>query len=623
MQTQEIRDFFDGLNHDYLAAHKRKEELFWATYMATSDDHAGFARAERDYKAFVSDPARLRSVRERVAELGRRPEAAGDTEEAELLAGLVGWRAFFEASAIEGESGQADMARIIALEAELFEKRQKLRLRHINERGEVEDATLGSLLMNESANPDEAARESSLSALRGLERWVLDNGLLEIVKARNAFARGQGCRDFFDYKVRKSESMTPEALFEILDDFERRTASANARGLASLEAKFGAAALKPWNLRYRMSGDVTRDSDPYFPFDLALERWATSFRRLGINYRGAVMQLDLLEREGKFQNGFCHGPVPAFLDRGKWVSAHVNFTSEGRPDQVGSGFRALETLFHEGGHAAHFANVTRNAPCFSQEYAPTSMAYAETQSMFCDSILSDPDWLTRYAKRADGTPMPPELIKRRIESGQPFRAYGERMTLVVPYFERALYELSDGELEPDRVLQMARDAELRILGAESARPLLAIPHLLNQESAASYHGYLLAHMAVYQTRAWFLDAYGYIADNPAVGRLLADKYWAPGNSLTHDQTIRALTGEGFSARYLAEACDATSEEAWAAAEEAIAASRSRAYPSDYPASLGADIAIVHGVETIADNSTSEAKMCADFAAWVRAKYPRH
>jgi hypothetical protein len=371
-----------------------------------------------------------------------------------------------------------------------------------------------------------------------------------------------------------------------------------------------------------MNGDVLRESDPYFPFELALQRWQESFRRIGIAFRGASLNLDLLEREGKYQNGFCHAPLPAYFDEGTWVPARVNFSSEGSPRQVGSGQSAIHTLFHEGGHAAHFANVRQNSPCFSQEFPPTSMAYAETQSMFCDSILGDADWLTRYAKKIDGAPMPSELIKKRIERSQPFRAFDKRMLLVVPYFERALYALGDSDLEADRILALARDTERRILGLESPRPLMAIPHLLNQEASAGYHGYLLADMAVYQTRVWLLDRYGYIADNPEVGRLLAEKYWAPGNSLAHDQTLRSLTGEGFSGRSLADACDALPEEAWAAAEESIAASRSRSYPTDFPTSLDAGIAVVHGLETIADNSTSEAKMCEDFAAWVRAKYPR-
>ena len=137
------------------------------------------------------------------------------------------------------------------------------------------------------------------------------------------------------------------------------------------------------------------------PFGLALRRWIESFRRLGIQFRGATMQLDLLERPGKYQNGFCHGPVPSWINEtGRWIPAAINFTAEAKPDQVGSGLRAINTLFHEGGHAAHFANVVQNSPCFSQEYAPTSMAYAETQSMFCDSLLSDADWLMRYARNA-------------------------------------------------------------------------------------------------------------------------------------------------------------------------------------------------------------------------------
>jgi oligoendopeptidase F len=626
MNSTEIRAFFDALNHDYLATHRRKEDLFWATYMATSEDYEGFATAEKAWKAFVSDDSRLKAVRERLAALKAMPPAqagsAEATERAELLKGLSGWRALFEANIVEGEEGRRGMDSIVSLEAELFGKRQKLVLRHRNEKGEEEEATLGMLLTNESANPDEAARKSSHVALRGLERWVLENGFIEVVKARNAFARSQGRADFFDFKVRKSEAMTPDELFAILDDFERRTAEANRRGIASIAAAKGPEALEPWNVRYHMSGDVTREMDPYFPFAMALERWTESFRRLGIQYRGATLQLDLLERKGKYQNGFCHGPVPAFFDKGKWVPGAINFTSEGKPDQVGSGFRALSTLFHEGGHAAHFANETGNSPCFSQEFPPTSMAYAETQSMFCDSIIKDADWLSRYARSADGKPMPQELIRKRIEKTQPYRAFDERTLLVVPYFERALYALPDSELTEGGILALARETETRILGVESHRPLLAIPHLLNQESAASFHGYLLANMAVYQTRAWFLNKFGYIADNPAVGPLLAEKYWAPGNSVTHDETLHALTGEGFSARYLAEDCNRSAEEAWAEAEASIKAAGSRAYPTDFPAQLGATIRIIDGKTVLADNSVSEKKMCQDFARVVGERYPK-
>jgi len=73
---------------------------------------------------------------------------------------------------IRGRRRPGRHGQIVALEAELFEKRQKRKLRHLNENGEVAEATLGALATNMAANPDEAARESSLSALRGLEEWI-------------------------------------------------------------------------------------------------------------------------------------------------------------------------------------------------------------------------------------------------------------------------------------------------------------------------------------------------------------------------------------------------------------------------------------------------------------------
>jgi len=297
------------------------------------------------------------------------------------------------------------------------------------------------------------------------------------------------------------------------------------------------------------------------------------------------------------------------------VPAVVNFTSLADPAQVGSGWSGLNTLFHEGGHAAHFANVTGNAPCFSQEFPPTSMAYAETQSMFCDSLLDDADWLKRYARNAAGEAVPDALIKEMIEARQPFRAFNERQIALVAYFERDLYAMDEAERTPDAVLALARKWERKIVGVESPRPLLAIPHLLNQESACAYHGYLLALMAVEQTRAYFLKRDGYLTDNPRIGPDLAAYYWGPGNGISHDETLRSLTGEGFSAVPLAEACNLSAAEAWQQAQACMAAAQQRPAAGE-GSPLDAHIRVVHGAELIADNSESETRMLADFEAWI-------
>ncbi|WP_303844677.1 M3 family metallopeptidase [Aeromonas sobria] len=599
------RNYFNQLNADYLQVHRCKEDLFWSTYMGTSDDQPGFTAAEQAYKAFCANPARLPALREMLAQ----------AEQDDLKRGLQGWIAFFECNVIEDPAAAALMDELVAAEADLFARRKGLKLTLLDEQGQQVAGSLPAASTSLAASPNEAVRQSALAMFHTLEQWVVGNGFLEVMAIRNRFARAMGYRDYFDYKVRKNEQMSPAQLFAILDDFIARTDARLQQSLAELKAAKGEAALLPHNLRYSVSGDVTRQLDPYVPFSRALKDWVESFRRLGIQYRGATLTLDLLTREGKYENGFCHGPVPSFFQQGEWVPAVVNFTSLADPAQVGSGWSGLNTLFHEGGHAAHFANVTGNAPCFSQEFPPTSMAYAETQSMFCDSLLDDADWLKRYAKNAVGEAIPDELIKEMIAARQPFRVFNERQIALVAYFERDLYAMDEAERTPEAVLALARQWERKIVGVESPRPLLAIPHLLNQESACAYHGYLLALMAVEQTRAYFLGRDGYLTDNPRIGPDLAAHYWGPGNGMSHDETLRSLTGEGFSAVPLAEACNLSAAESWLQAQACMAAAQQRpAVGEGTP--LDAHIRVVHGAELIADNRESETRMLADFEAWV-------
>ena len=180
---------FDTLNTDYLTVHKTKEDLFWDTYMAISDDHAGFARAEGDYKNFISDPTRLAQVRAALDSLKAAPESA---DKAALQQGLQGWLALFECNIVDSDEARRLMGELIAQESALFGKRSKLVMHHTSEAGVQEEATLSMLSTNLGTNQNEAARQSSLDALLGLEQWVLDNGFLDIVKTRNAFAPRPG-----------------------------------------------------------------------------------------------------------------------------------------------------------------------------------------------------------------------------------------------------------------------------------------------------------------------------------------------------------------------------------------------------------------------------------------------
>lgn len=210
----------------------------------------------------------------------------------------------------------------------------------------------------------------------------------------------------FPDKVTQAEGFGKAQLFEMLDVLEQDTRPLMEAARAKLAKDKGASALEPWNTGFLMAGDVTKKMDPFFPFEKSVERWGRSFAKLGIAYKGATMDLDLLDRKRKYSNGFCHWPQPAWVKPdGTWQPSVAHFTSLADPAAVGSGLTGLTTLMHEAGHAAHFANIAMPSPLFSQERAPTSVPYAELQSMFLDSLVGDAAWRVRYAKDRDGAAM--------------------------------------------------------------------------------------------------------------------------------------------------------------------------------------------------------------------------
>jgi Zn-dependent oligopeptidase len=302
----------------------------------------------------------------------------------------------------------------------------------------------------------------------------------------------------------------------------------------------------------------------------------------------------------------------------------ANFTSLADPTAVGSGHTALKTLLHEAGHAAHFANVVQPSPLFSQERAPTSVAYAETQSMFLDSLLEDSAWNAKYAKHAKTSEVIPfDILKENIEATHPFAVFPLRAMLAVSYFEKALYELPEEELTVESIENLADQIEMTIQGGLSPRPLLSVPHLVSDEASCYYHGYTMAEMAVYQTRNFFLEKYGYIVDNPEVGPTLTTAYWSAGNSkpfldLVHDLTGKPLTG------------DAWVEKLKEPLEDKIAkeeANYNRAIQEgpvhhDQPLEKLLDMTVrfVHGDDLIADSSKSGViGACHEFESYIHAQ----
>ncbi|MEO6094720.1 MAG: M3 family metallopeptidase [Fibrobacteria bacterium] len=610
-----VNPLLEELNRTYLKAHFEKEDAFWKDKMALAARVPGdFEKKEIRLQTWISDPKYLPALRAELAKPGLT---------AEDRIGLQGWMRFFEVHAIENPEAKALANRIVEMEGRLQEARQAMKLGYIDPAtGAFTPASSIRLGLLVRTSQDEALRKAAHRGLQTIEREMLDLGFLEIVRERNKLGRMLGYEDYYDYKVKRNEGFSKQVLFDILEDLERSTREACKASIDGLAKASGASAREGWNFLYLTAGDVTSQMDPYFGFGKALGRWGRSFTALGIRYRGATLTLDLLDRKGKYENGFMHGPVPGFMDAGEYAPASINFTANAIPGQVGSGHRATETLFHEGGHAAHFSNILMPSPCFSQEYAPTSVAFAETQSMFLDSFIETPEWLLRYARDEHGMPMPLDLIRENIIKKQPFKAFSLRAMLTVCFAEKAIYEMPDAELVADNVIKTLRGIErdMQFLN-EGTRPVLSVPHLLSGESSAYYHGYVLAEMAVHQTRRFFLMRDGALVDNPNIGRDLAEHYWKPGNARTFLEMVQGLTGRPFGADATVEMVNKPLPEALTEVE--TAQRRNAGAVADRKVDLDAVIRIVHGDELIASNENGESFDDIErvFAAWLLKRDP--
>ncbi|MEE2907284.1 MAG: M3 family metallopeptidase [Planctomycetota bacterium] len=602
----------DRLNREYSQLHTAKEEAFWQSYMGLGDDSKAdrrlLDRLETELQGWLQAPERLEEV------TGQLQGAAEGLEDDSSFIALQGWHKTLSAHAIDSQEARDLASQIIEAEGLMAEARGSMQLGYRDAEGDFHKASSVRLGVMLGTDPDETLRRAAWNGLRDIETFVLENGFIELVRMRNRLGRMLGGEDYYDWKVSRVEGLSKADIFSRLDELESLTRESSQRGLADLDE----AAVTPWNIRFHTEGDLIRQRDPWFPFREGIQRWGQSFAGLGITYDGATMVLDLLDRSGKYENGFMHGPEISWLDGETRHRARIHFTANAIPGMPGSGERALTTLFHEGGHAAHFANVCMPSPCFGQEFAPTSVAFAEIQSMFLDSLTGDPDWQRRYALDASGSPMPVELIEQGIRQVQPHAAWKIRHMMAVCYAERAIYELPEDQLTPDGILNAIRSAERRLVLLEegSPRPVLSVPHLLSGEASAYYHGYVLAQMGVEQTRNAFMKRDGHLLDNPEIGPSLKTHYWRPGNSKSMDEMLIGLTGQPLGAAALASRVNRSVKQSMEEARSAI--EREPKLPRfEGDIELDARMTVIHGRDEVASLESGEFERFAEaFATWI-------
>jgi hypothetical protein len=160
--------------------------------------------------------------------------------------------------------------------------------------------------------------------------------------------------------------------------------------------------------------------DGAFPSGRALEALETTLAGLGVE-RGSV-QVDSDSRPTKSPRAFC---APVLVPD----EVHLVFPAVG-------GREDFDALFHEAGHAWHYANVDRNLPVEARYLGDNSVT--EGFAFLMEHLLSDATWLQRILGVDDPNPL--------IRYSQALR-----LLFLRRYCAKLLYEieLHGGGLGPD------------------------------------------------------------------------------------------------------------------------------------------------------------------------------
>ena len=597
MQTP--KSLLKRLNTTYCNLHEAYEKEYWLSYMwdKTAGKRMNKCQAARD--AFRGD-ATLRAE----VVMAIRGAKAKDKD------GLKQWLRFFDLYQTP-DSVSGLRKEIADIEAHILKIRGEREEGYIDPKsGKFVQASENKMKTMISTNPDEVVRKACFDALNRLPLTTLDL-YVEVIQKRNEYARALGHEDFYAYKLSIDERMTKKDLFSLFDSIYEKTkyAFGNIQKLETSMPRLR----KPWNFGYMMAGSFTKEEDPFFSFDKALMYWGVSFAALGIDMAGGTITLDLLDRKGKYNNGFCHWPKLVSYNGTIRHPGAANFTCTAIPGQIGSGLQGVETLFHEGGHAAHLLNSTEKNVCLNSEYPPQSTSWAETQSMFMDTISSSIEWKTRYATDASGRPYPFDLFERKIRKLHVLRPLGLMSMIAVCRFEKEIYE--SAHLTGEKVLEIAR----RVFRAHFERSedylmLLNIPHIYAWESSAYYHGYALAELGLQQWREYFYDKYGYIVDNPKVGKEMK-RVWKYAARYSSNEFIKMATGKKLSPDAYLKYATASIDDILSTAKAKIARlDRIKRYTK--PVDLNAHITLMHGKKKIADNSDGFESMAETYSRWL-------
>ncbi len=253
------------------------------------------------------------------------------------------------------------------------------------------------------------------------------------------------------------------------------------------------------------------DLDHGFPPDRALPALRATLAELGVDLaRQRNIELDLAQRPRKLPRPFC-APIRV---PGRIVL--VVLPQGGREDYA--------ALFHEAGHAEHFAHASPSLP--AEERLLGDNAVTEGFAFLLEHLVADPAWLSA---RLDFGRSDDYLARSALQ----------KLALVRRYAAKLAYEL---ELNGGAPLDAMPDRYAELLGEATGVAYPADDHLQDVDRGFYVASYLRAWALEMQLREHLRSEYDLTwFRRRAAGGLLRE-LWNLGQSLTAEQLLRELGG---------------------------------------------------------------------------------
>jgi oligoendopeptidase F len=399
-----------------------------------------------------------------------------------------------------------------------------------------------------STGKDRNERKEAFEAFASIGNSIMTAGFRDLVKLRNEFAKTRGYKDFYNMQY-SFKGQDEDKTFQMFDKIITESDPITKKAVAKFMADEKIDKFEPWDYEYASQG-FTSLIDGYLPAESTIPALKASYKNLGIDLDKLNIKMDLESRPGKYPHAVTFWCKCADLINGKWTGEDIRFMAsvdKGGLDQYNG-------VFHETGHAVHASNVKQKYVIdkdVNLTYPYEMGAFTEGIAMTFERLNSDPDWFIKYADFNKPNKSQAELqeIKKAFAAyeakSKPWDGYFTRKLLSRVYFERSMYKNPDADYNKlwwdslQKILLVERHDNLAHWGHKS--------HWIG--NPGMYQDYVIADLISAQNVHYFKKKFGKFADEPNVGRELAEKYLNPGNTIQWEQMIVNLTGEKLNPQY--------------------------------------------------------------------------